>query len=72
MRPTRVEITLLPTRKGTRVLEMDAGSKAEDAIRALGLYPDAWIPVRDDTPIPIDEELRDGDRLRLVAAVSGG
>ncbi len=72
VRSTRIEVTILPTRKETRVLEVGAGSKAEDAIRALGLYPDAWVPVRDDTPIPIDEELKDGDRLKLIAAVSGG
>jgi sulfur carrier protein ThiS len=41
-------------------------------MRALGLYPDAWVPVRGDTPVPVDEELKDGDRLKLVAAVSGG
>lgn len=68
----RVEVTLLPTRKETKVLELRDGAKVEDAIRALGLYPHAWIPVREDAPIPTDEELRDGDRLKLIAAVSGG
>jgi len=65
-------VTLLPAGKETRVLELEEGARAEDAIRALGLYPDAWVPVRGDTPIPVDEGLRDGDRLKLVAAVSGG
>ncbi len=72
VRAIRVEVTLLPTRKETRTLELDPGSRVEDAMRALGLYPDAWVPVRGDTPVPVDEELKDGDRLKLVAAVSGG
>lgn len=72
MRSTRIEVTLLPTRKETKSLEIAAGSRVEDAIRALGLYPDAWIPVMDETPVPIDEKLKDGDKLKLIAAVSGG
>jgi len=68
----RVEVTLLPTRTETRTLDLEDGSRVEDAMRALGLYPDAWVPVRGDTPVPIDEELKDGDRLKLMSAVSGG
>lgn len=68
----RVEVTLLPTKKETRVIDIRAGSRVEDAIRALGLYPDEWVPVRGDTPLPLDGKLRDGDRLKLIAAVSGG
>jgi len=68
----RVEVTLLPTRKETRMIDLDDGSRVEDVMRALGLYPDAWVPVMGDTPVPIDEELKDGDRLKLVSAVSGG
>jgi len=67
-----VSVELLPTRKEKKVLELPPGSKAEDAIRALGLFPDAWIPVRGGSPIPADEELRDGDALKLIGVVSGG
>lgn len=72
VKAVRVEVTLLPARKETRALDLKAGSRVEDAIRALGLYPDEWVPVRGDTPLPLDGELRDGDRLKLIAAVSGG
>lgn len=68
----KVLVELLPGRKKAKTIELNPGSTAEDAMRALGLYPDGWIPVRGDSPIPIDEELRDGDRLRLIAVVSGG
>ncbi len=72
MKAIRVEVTLLPARKETKMLDLDDGSRVEDAMRTLGLYPDAWVPVMGGTPVPVDEELKDGDRLKLVSAVSGG
>jgi sulfur carrier protein ThiS len=43
-----------------------------DLLRSLGLAPDAHLVVRGDTPIPLDEPLADGERLRILTAVSGG
>jgi sulfur carrier protein ThiS len=71
-RAMRVTIHLLPTRKETRHIKLEKGSSVEQAIRALGLYPDQWIPVRDDEPLPLDERLEDGDELKLISVVSGG
>lgn len=68
----RVKVRLLPVRKGVKNLTLDDGAKAQDAVKALGLHLDAWIPVRDDSPIPLDEPLHDGDDIKLIAVVSGG
>jgi sulfur carrier protein ThiS len=68
----KVTVQLLPSGKKAKTLELQKGARAEDAIRALGLYPDAWIPVRGDEPIPVDEPLKEGERLKLIAVVSGG
>jgi sulfur carrier protein ThiS len=68
----RVTVQILPTRKETKRITLEEGATAETAIRRLGLFPDQWIPLRDDGPIPIDEVLRDGDVLKIVAVVSGG
>lgn len=68
----RVTVQLLPSKKKAKTLELKKGAKAQDAIRAMGLYPDAWIPVRGDEPIPVDEPLEDGEKLKLIAVVSGG
>jgi len=68
----KVKVRLLPARKGGKTLTLEDGAKAEDAIRALGLHLDAWIPVREDCPIPLDEPLNDGDDIKLIAVVSGG
>jgi len=67
-----VTVRLLPTRKETKVLELKKGAKVEDALRALELYPDAWIAVRGDMPLPIDEPLNDKDEVKLISVVSGG
>jgi len=67
-----VTVRLLPTKKETKVLELKKGAKVEDALRALELYPDAWIAVRGDMPLPIDEPLNDKDEIKLISVVSGG
>lgn len=68
----KVKVRLLPTRKETKNVEVEKGSTVSDVIKSLGLYPDAWIPVKGDTPIPLDDVLEDGDELKLIAVVSGG
>jgi len=68
----RVKVRLLPGRRRTRVLELSSRATVEDAIRTLGLFPDAWIAMRGETPVPLDERLREGDALKLISAVSGG
>jgi sulfur carrier protein ThiS len=68
----KVTVHLLPTRKETKRLDLDKGATAEQAIRALGLLPDQWIPLRGDTPMPLDDALEDGDELKLISVVSGG
>jgi len=68
----KVTVHILPTRKEKKVVDLKNGSSAEDLIRSLGLYPDGWIPVKGDHPIPLDERLTDGDELKLIAVVSGG
>ncbi len=67
-----VTIHLLPTRKETKRINLEEGSSVEQAIKSLGLYPDQWIPVRNDEPLPLDEKLEEGDELKLISVVSGG
>jgi sulfur carrier protein ThiS len=68
----KIKIRFMPTRKESKTIEIKKGATADDAIRALGLFPDAWIPVKGNTPIPLDDVLEDGDELKLIAVVSGG
>ncbi|MFQ5910941.1 MAG: hypothetical protein ACE5IJ_09525 [Thermoplasmata archaeon] len=43
-----------------------------DVVSALDLKPDAHLLVRDGRPIPMDEKLENGDRIKLIRVASGG
>lgn len=58
--------------KEERPVDLADDATGMDLFKALGLAPDAHLLARDDTPIPLDEPLRDGDRLLLIPVVSGG
>ncbi len=53
-------------------VELAPPATAMDLLRQLGLAPDAHILLRGDRPIPVDEPLTDGERLIILAVVSGG
>lgn len=67
----RLTAEVLPARQ---VREVDVPDPATgfSLLKALGLAPDAHLLVRGDVPIPLDEPLVNGERLRILAVVSGG
>jgi len=67
----KVSVELFPQRRET-IVELPARSNGHDLMKSLLLAPDVHILTRDDTPIPIDEELIDGEHVRVIAVVSGG
>lgn len=48
------------------------GVPVHQAIREAGLIPETVIPTRNGEMIPDDEQVRPGDRIELIAIVSGG
>ncbi|GAB4438630.1 MAG: MoaD/ThiS family protein [Anaerolineae bacterium] len=52
--------------------EVRPGMTVRDAIRKCGLQPEAVLPVRDGKLITEDVVLKEGDRIKLVAVISGG
>ncbi|MGI0149833.1 MAG: hypothetical protein ACREDF_09925 [Thermoplasmata archaeon] len=67
----RVTVEVLPTRREEQV-ELGPTPTGLDLLRALRLAPDAHILVRRDVPIAADEPLMEGERIRVIAIVSGG
>jgi sulfur carrier protein ThiS len=53
-------------------LEVDDNSTAYDILKKLELTPDTMIVLRDDQPIPIDEELNENDKIKIIQVISGG
>jgi sulfur carrier protein len=52
--------------------EVEAGMTVRDAMLRNGIQPESVIPTRDGELITDDEILREGERIRLVAVISGG
>jgi sulfur carrier protein ThiS len=67
----QVAVEILPGHREQN-LEMDEKATGIDLLRKLRLAPDAHILVRRDVPIAADDALANGDRVRVIAVVSGG
>lgn len=68
----RIHATLHGFPEKERELDLPAAATADDAPRALGIRPELVIVFRDDRPLPADEPLAEGDRIRILRVVSGG
>jgi sulfur carrier protein ThiS len=55
-----------------RRLEVPAGSTLRDAIRKIGLSPEAVLASRAGELITDDRILKAGEEIHLVAVISGG
>ena len=67
----RVEVELHPG-SARKAVDLPPLATGLDLVRALGLAPDVHVLVRGEAPLPEDEALRDGERIRVIAVVSGG
>ncbi len=56
----------------TKKIQIENGSKAEDVLKKINLKPDTVIVMCDNKPIPIDEELTEGQKLAILQVSSGG
>jgi len=67
----KVHVEFIPSRK-RKMLKFRNLATGMDLIECLDLNPDAFILVREGKPIPIDEQLKNGDRIKLISVASGG
>ena len=70
--PVRVHAVLHGFAEKERVLDLADGARADDAPRALGIRPELVLVFRDQRPLPADEPLVEGDKIRILRVVSGG
>lgn len=68
----RVHATLHGFPEKERELTLPDGAQADDAPRALGIRPELVLVFRHDRPLPANEPLADGDKIRILRVVSGG
>ncbi|MFQ6128778.1 MAG: MoaD/ThiS family protein [Thermoplasmata archaeon] len=67
----KLHVELLPSGE-RKIMKFADAVNGFDVVDALGLKPDAYLLVRDGRPIPMDESLRNGDRIKLIKVASGG
>ena len=53
-------------------MEFPEGSRVQDVLDHLRIIYSFVITMLNERPVPIDEELKDGDVLKVVTVVSGG
>jgi sulfur carrier protein len=49
-----------------------SGTTIRHALEKIGVNPDAVLPTREGELLTDDELVREGDRIRLIAVISGG
>ncbi|MFQ6100455.1 MAG: MoaD/ThiS family protein [Anaerolineae bacterium] len=52
--------------------ELEGRRRVKDAIKEVGLIPQAVLAVRDGKLLTEDVMLDEGDEVRLIAVISGG
>ncbi len=67
----RVQADLVQRHRVEEV-ELGSGATGMDLLKRLDLSPDAHLLLRGDLPIPVDEPLKDGEVVRILAVISGG
>ena len=56
----------------TKKVKLEQDSKVEDLLKKINLKPDTVITMHNGKPIPIDEELTDGQEIIILQVSSGG
>ena len=67
----KVHVEFFPS-KEKRDVELSGGATGVELLRTLDLHLDAHMLVRKDAPLPIDEGLKDGDKIKILTVTSGG
>lgn len=55
-----------------KVVALVDGAKVEDVIRALGLHPDMYVPIVNNKVVPVDYEITNDTKIKLLKVISGG
>ena len=67
-----ITIILLPGRVVKKKLYLQNGATIRDLLNKLNINPDTIIPMKNSSPLSIDETLKHGDVIELIRVVSGG
>jgi sulfur carrier protein ThiS len=68
-----VKITIKISRNNEiKTIDLEKGSKIQDVLTKINMKPDTLIVMNKNKPIPIDDEVKEGDELTILQVSSGG
>jgi sulfur carrier protein ThiS len=67
----KISVTILPDNSFKEV-DIKSGSIIYDLLKKINLNPDALIILKDNKPIPIDDILKEDEKLTILKVASGG
>jgi sulfur carrier protein ThiS len=68
-----VKVTVNISRTGkTKTVDLEKGSTIQDVLTKINMKPDTLIVMSKNKPIPIDDEIKDGEELTILQVSSGG
>lgn len=68
----QVVVSRVPRPNVATPIDLPDGASVMEALKRLGVAPDAVVVLRQGTPLPLDAGLEAGDELRVVNVFSGG
>lgn len=67
----KIHVEFFPSRE-KKVVKLNGKATGITLLKDLNLHLDAHIIVKDGAPVPLDEKLEDGDKIRILTVTSGG
>jgi sulfur carrier protein ThiS len=67
----KITVKILPL-NSIKEVDLKSGSKVYDVLKKINLRPDAFIVLKGNTPIPVDEILDEEQELNILQVASGG
>lgn len=58
--------------EGDGYVDLPEGSDISDLVEKLGHHQDSVVVLEDERPLPLDKELKDEEKLKVISVVSGG
>ena len=55
-----------------KTINLETGSTVQDVLTKINMKPDTLIVINKNNPIPIDQELKNGEELTILQVSSGG
>ena len=67
----KIHVKIIPENV-TDVIDVERGSSMYEVLKKFNMKPDNIIILRDNTPVPVDDRVCEGDHLAIIKVSSGG